>query len=270
MAMAKQKTLITGASSGIGATYADRLAREGHDLILVARDASRLAALASRLQEEAGVQVDILAADLTLQDELLKVETILLEDTALTTFINNAGIAGGGPILTADPDQLESIISLNVTALTRLAAAAAKNFGAKETGTIVNIASVTALFADQLDPVYPATKAYVIAFSQSLAAQLAPSNVRVQVVLPGATRTEIWERSGGNIDALPAEIVMEVGELVDASLAGLRIGEIVTIPSLPDVDDWNAYEAARIKMVPNLSRNHAAKRYGVAVALLKA
>lgn len=267
--MVHQKTLITGASSGIGATYADRLAREGHDLVLVARDAARLAALADRLTTEMGISVDVIAADLTQKDDLLKVEAALHNDADLTTFVNNAGIAGGGPILTANPDELESIISLNVVALTRLATAAAKNFGAKKTGTIINIASVTALFADQLDPVYPATKAYVIAFSQSLAAQLKSSDVRVQVVLPGATRTEIWERSGGSIDALPPEIVMEVGELVDASLAGLRMGEVVTIPSLPDVNDWNAYEAARLNMVPNLSRNHASNRYGVIAALLE-
>jgi uncharacterized protein len=268
--MVRQKTLITGASSGIGATYADRLARQGHDLVLVARDVTRLAALAERLTTEMGVVVNVIAADLTQKDDLLKVEAALLNDADLTAFVNNAGIAGGGPILTANPDELESIISLNVVALTRLATAAAKNFGDKNAGTIINIASVTALFADQLDPVYPATKAYVIAFSQSLAIQLKPSNVRVQVVLPGATRTEIWKRSGGSIDALPPEIVMEVGELVDASLAGLEMGEVVTIPSLPDDNDWNEYEAARMKMVPNLSRNHAAKRYGVESALLDA
>ncbi|PTQ13161.1 SDR family oxidoreductase [Sphingomonas oleivorans] len=266
--MTKEMILITGASAGIGATYADRFAKRGHDLILVARDKARMEALAARLIEENGISVEVLQADLSDAADLGHVERRLREDGGITMLVNNAGMAGGGPAATADPDRLETLIRLNVLAFTRLAAAAASGFAARGRGAIVNIGSVTALFADQFEPTYPATKAFVLAFSQALHSELQPQGVRVQVVLPGATRTEIWERSGHSLDDLPAEIVMDVHEMVDAALAGLDMGEVVTIPALPDIADWRQLEDARRKLVPNLSLRHSAARYGVAPALV--
>jgi uncharacterized protein len=264
--MSIETVLITGASTGIGATYADRFARRGANLVLVARDRSRLQALAARLAAETGVTVEVLPADLNHPADLDRVERRLRTDPAITTLVNNAGMAGGGPVAQADPSHLEAVVRLNVLATTRLAAAAAAGFAARGRGTIINLGSVTALIAERFEPVYSATKAFVLAFSQSLRAELAPKGVRVQVVLPGVTRTEIWERAGHDLSKLPPEMVMGVDDLVDAALSGYDLGEAVTIPSLPDAADWERYEAARHALAPNLSRDRPATRYRATLA----
>ncbi|SHF29717.1 hypothetical protein SAMN02745157_2134 [Kaistia soli DSM 19436] len=256
--------LVTGASSGIGAVYADRLAERGYDLLLVARDKRRLATLAAEIGAKTGRHVDVLAADLTSKSDLAAVEARLRSDPSITVLVNNAGIAGGGPLAAADPDAMERMIDLNVVALTRLALAAAPGFVARGAGTIVNIGSVVPLIPESFPGIYGSTKAYVLHFSQSLHAELSGQGVRVQAVLPGATATEIWERSGLSLESLPPEIVMPTGAMVDAALAGLDQGEIVTIPALPDAADWQAFEAARLALAPNLSRRESAKRLQVA------
>jgi short-subunit dehydrogenase len=255
--------LVTGASSGIGAIYAERLARRGYDLVLVARDRSRLQQLAGQLRALAGVTIEVLSADLTATADLRKVEERLRTDDRITLLVNNAGINAPRQIVGADPDRLEAVIQLNVVAVTRLAAAAASAFVARRNGTIVNIASVLALAPEITGGVYSGSKAYVLNLSQSLHQELRPSGVRVQAVLPGMTRTEIWERSGIDVDSLPQEKVMAVGEMVDAALVGLDAGELVTIPSLPNVADWDAFSVARQNLGPNLSHRHAAPRYDV-------
>ncbi|MBY8822571.1 SDR family NAD(P)-dependent oxidoreductase [Sphingomonas colocasiae] len=257
--MTKGTALVTGASTGIGATYADRLARRGHDLILVARSADKLEALAQRLRAETGVAVEILPADLSDAAGLATVEQRLRDDAAVTLLVNNAGIAGEGQIATADPALLTTMINLNVTAVTRLTAAVAPGFAAQGNGTIVNITSVTALMPEAFTSVYPATKAFVLAFSEAIAAELGPRGVRVQAVLPGITRTAIWEKE--SLEHIPAEMIMEVDEMVDAALAGLDLGEAVTIPALPDIAGWDAFVAARTALRPGLSLAHAAPRY---------
>jgi short-subunit dehydrogenase len=174
--------LITGASSGIGAAYAERLARRGYDLTLVARNRRRLDALAARISDETGRGVEVLQADLGNKEDLARIETALKQDASLTMLVNNAG----------------------VVALMRLTYAAASVFAARGHGAIINIPSVAAI-------------AFVLTFSQSLHHEFADKGVRFQVVLPGAT----------------SAAVMPVGEMVDAALAGLDLGELVTIPSLP-------------------------------------
>lgn len=252
--------LITGGSTGIGAVYADRLAKRGHDLILVARDEARLNALAERLRAETGVRVEVIKADLTNKADLVKLEARLAGDTAITTLVNNAGVAGANDFIGSDPDAFEKLIQLNVTAVTRLAAAAARNFVPRNTGAIINLASVVGLIPELGMPVYGATKAYVLYLTQGLRAQLANSAVRLHAVLPGATRTEIWERSGSDINAMDPSTVMDVDDMVDAALAGFDQGELVTIPSLPDAADWEGALAAKAKLYPNLSRNEPAAR----------
>jgi uncharacterized protein len=256
--------LITGASSGIGAVYADRLAKRGHDLILVARDRARLDARAARLRSTYGVAVDVLVADLVDRAGVAKVEQRLRDDARIAMFVNNAGMSTPPGTIGADLDRVEQMLSLNVVAATRLASAAATAFAARGRGTIVNIASVLALAPELFNGMYSGTKAYVLNLSLSMQAELAPHGVRVQVVLPGATRTEIWEKSGADISKFPPSMVMEVDEMVDASLAGLDSGEQVTIPALPDLADWDAFTAARLKLQPNLSRDRAAPRYAAA------
>jgi uncharacterized protein len=253
--------LITGASSGIGATYADRLARRGYDLILVARDQQRMDDLAARLVRDAGARVEVLRADLTSRPDLARVEARLRDDSRIAMLVNNAGIAASGPFVGADLDQLEKVILLNAVAVMRLAGAAAAAFVARGRGTVINVASVTALMPETFHGIYSATKAFVLNFTQALQVEVGGRGVRVQAVLPGATRTEIWERSGFDLTRLPPEVFMGVDEMVDAALAGLDQGELVTIPSLPATADWDTFTAARRALWPNLSRNHPADRY---------
>ncbi len=253
--------LITGASTGIGAIYADRLARRGFDLILVARDGARLDELAARLRRETGVRADIVVADLATREGLATVESRLREDDTITMLVNNAGTSAPPPLLGADLDRLDTLIQLNIIAVTRLSGAAADSFAARGHGAIINIGSVLALAPELRGGAYSGSKAYVLNFTLALHQELGPLGVRVQAVLPGATRTDIWKKSGTNVDDFPREMVMEAGEMVDAALAGFDQGELVTIPSLPDPADWNAFTAARMALGPNLSRSHAAARY---------
>jgi len=258
--------LITGASSGIGAVYADRLAHRGHDLMLVARDRQRLDALATRVRDETGRSVEVVAADLSDKADLARVEEVLRTNAGITVLVNNAGIAMSGDLASADPDRLESMIRLNVLAPSRLALAVIPGFIAGGRGTLINISSVLALAPERFNGAYSGTKAYLLNLSLRLQQEVGNKGVRVQVVLPGATRTAIWEKAGTDIESLPPGIVMAVDDMVDAALAGLDRGETVTIPALPDMAQWEAYEAARQKMIPSLSLSAPAARYGVAVA----
>jgi short-subunit dehydrogenase len=251
--------LITGASTGIGASYADRFARRGHDLVLVARDESRMHALAERLRREAGVDIDILAADLTSSDGLARVESRLRDDQRLGILVNNAGMAAHGSFANPDLDGIDALLRLNVTALTRLTAAVIPRYLKRGGGAIINIASVLALAPELPLGAYGATKAYVLALSQNLQNELGPRGIYVQAVLPAATRTEIWQRSGRDVNALGR--AMDVDEMVDAALVGFDRREAVTLPSLPNVEQWQAFDAARRAMLPNFSNEHAAQRY---------
>jgi len=257
----KGVALITGASTGIGAVYADRLAHRGHDLILVARDAQRMQALAERLHAQTGRHIEVLAADLTHPDDLAKVTARLEQDAAIRLLVNNAGMSLNGGLLDNGPAALQTLIALNITAPTLLASAAGKAFSARKAGGIINIASVLALAPELFDGVYSGSKAYILNLSLSLAAAVREAGVRVQAVLPGATRTEIWARSGKDVDSFPAEWVMEAGDLVDAALVGFDLGETVTIPPLADEGLWTTYNAARLAMQSQLSRREVAERY---------
>jgi short-subunit dehydrogenase len=255
--------LVTGASSGIGAVYADRLAKRGYDLILVARNGERLKSLASRLTAETGRSVKVIPADLGDRAALAKVEAVLRGDPSITMLVNNAGTASLAPLLKADVDEMEAMITLNVTALTRLTYAAVPAFVARGAGTIINMGSVVGIAPERLNGVYGATKAYVLALSHSLQHELADKGVRIQAVLPAATATDIWEKGGFHHSKLPAGTVMSTEDMVDAALAGLDQGEVVTIPSLQDGDDWTRFEAARRALAPKFGNSARAPRYRV-------
>ena len=251
--------LITGASSGIGKTYAKRLAHRGHNLVLVARDTARMEALATELRAETGVTIDIIPADLTDATALAPVEARLRDDAAIGLLINNAGAAAPGGFADPDIESLDRLIRLNVTAVMRLAGAAVPRMLAAGSGAIVNISSVLGLAPELFPGVYPATKAFVLTFSQALQAELGPKGLYVQAVLPAATRTEIWERHGRKLEDIPG--LMDVEELVDAALVGFDRREPVTIPPLPDAAQFAAFEAARTAMFPGYRNEHAAARY---------
>jgi hypothetical protein len=259
----KGTALVTGASTGIGALYAERLAKRGYDLVLVARNRDRLTALAQRLTSETGRTVETIAADLNDKADLARVEETLRNDASITLLVNNAGIGGTGPLLSSAVDKMQQMIELNVTALTRLTYAAVPGFVARGGGAIINIASIVAIAPEVLNGVYGGSKAYVLAFSQSLKHELADKNIKVQVVLPGATATDFWSIAGTPVEHLPGEIVMTAENLVDAALSGFDQGEFATIPALPDIAQWNAYESARQAMMGNLSRTKPAERYKI-------
>ena len=253
--------VITGASAGIGALYADRLARQGHDLILVARSAERLERVAADIRDRTGRTVETIVADLTDTDDVSRIAALIAADPRITMLVNNAGVGATAPLLGSDVAEMSAMIALNTDALMRLTYAAVPALVARGRGTIVNIASIVAIAPETLNGVYGATKAFVLAFSQSLRHELAGTNVHVQVVLPGATATDFWNVAGTPVDHLPGEIVMRSDDLVDAALTGLSRGEFVTIPALHDAGQWETFEAARQAMAPNLSTNRPAPRY---------
>ena len=258
----KGTALITGASTGIGAVYADRLAKRGYDLILVARNAEKLSEVAARLKAT-GRSIETMAADLTKKEDVQRVADRLSTDATITALVNNAGVGSAGKLLDAKIDDLESMIYLNVTALTRLALAALPGFVARKNGLLINISSIVALAPELLNGTYSGSKAYVVNFTQALKNEVEGKGVTVHAVLPGAIATPFWDKAGLPVQNLPNEWVMTPEDLVDASLAGLDQHEVITIPSLPDIADWEKFEAARKALGPNLSRQKPAARYGI-------
>ncbi|KWA43223.1 AraC family transcriptional regulator [Burkholderia multivorans] len=256
--------VVTGASSGIGAIYADRLARRGYDLILVARSRTRLDALAQRITSDTRRSVEVIEADLNDRAALAAVEAKLKQDASITLLVNNAGIGTHTPLLESDVDAMTRMIDLNVTALTRLTYAAVPGFVARGHGAVINIASIVALSPETLNGVYGGSKAFVLAFTQSLHHELADKGVQVQAVLPGATATDFWQTGGLPIEHLPKSIVMSASDMVDAALVGFERRELVTIPSLHAGEAWDAYDGARRAMAPHLSSDTPAPRYATA------
>jgi short-subunit dehydrogenase len=251
--------VVTGASAGIGAVYADRLARRGYDLLLVARTQSRLEANAEKIRAETGRKVEVLVADLSDPAKVSALSERIEADRAITLLVNNAGVTLGVPTLESPKARIENLLAVNIVAPTLLAVAAAKAFAARKAGTIINIASVLAFAPEMFEGVYSGSKAHLVNVTQGLAQSLKDTGVRVQAVLPGATRTEIW--GDRDVDAALPGKVMDPGVLVDAALVGLDKGEVITIPPLADESLFTTYETARLAMGPFLSQRDAAPRY---------
>lgn len=258
--MTTKTALITGASSGIGATYADRFARRGYDLILVARNMDRLNAVADRIRAATGRTVTLVQADLANKAGSAQIEALLAKG-GIDVLVNNAGFGAVKPLLDSDIDTMSDMIDINVTALTRLTYAAVPAFIKQGSGTIINIASIVAVGPEILNGVYGGTKAFVLALTQSLHHELGAKGLRVQAVLPGATATDFWGNAGLPHSNLPNEIVMSTANMVDAALAGLDAGEVVTIPPLQDGGVWDAYEAMRKQLSQQFNHNQPGPRY---------
>jgi len=251
--------LITGASTGIGAVYAERFAQRGHNLVLVARDAGRLNALAEKLQAQYGIQAEVLQADLTDAQSVEKVARRLREDASIGVLVNNAGISLSGTFVSQIAADISRLTAVNLNAVLMLAHAAAVRFAAEGRGSIINLASVVGLAPEFGMTAYGATKAFVLYLSQGLHHELGSKGVYVQAVLPAATRTEIWQRSGVDLNTIDG--VMDASDMVDAALVGFDRREPVTIPPLHREDQWSLYEQARQAMLPEFRQAHPAPRY---------
>ncbi|RWM26248.1 SDR family oxidoreductase [Mesorhizobium sp.] len=258
----KGTAVITGASSGIGAVYADRLAGQGYDLVLVARRADRLQEVADRLTYAYARKVKTIVADLSIDADLRRVEQAIATDESETLLVNNAGMGGIETVADADADAAERMIKVNVVALTRLTRAVLPGLLARDRGAIVNIASVVA-YGIAVGGIYSGTKAYVVNFTEALQKEVAGTKVRVQSVVPGPIRTEFWDASGISLDRINQDWVMSADDLVDAALAGFAQGETVTVPGLADLADLTTYLGARDHFFGSLFSGKPAARYAV-------
>jgi short-subunit dehydrogenase len=256
--------VVTGASSGIGAVYADRLAKRGYDLILVARRLDRLEALAEKIRHAHGVNVESLQADLEKDGDVAKVEDLLSTNPSVSVLVNNAGLARFQPLAKAPLQDSLAQIALNITALTRLTHAVLPAFLERDDGVIINVASVLGIHTLPVSSVYSGTKAFVVNFSRGLQDELANTGVKVQLVLPATTATEIWDNSGIPLSALNQDAVMSTENLVDAALAGFDNGEKITWPSVADETLWDIYDAARSTLFAATQVGKPAARYNVA------
>ncbi|MDE1188301.1 MAG: SDR family oxidoreductase [Pantoea sp.] len=257
----KGTAVVTGASTGMGAIYAAKLARMGYDLIIVARNHNRLNQLASHITADTERTVEAVAADLNDAKQLTMLEDKLRADASITLLVNNAGIGMHTSLLDSNVDQMTAMINLNVTALTRLTYAVVPGFVARGQGAIINIASIVGIAPEILNGVYGGSKAYVLAFSQSLHHELAGQGIQVQAVLPSATATPFWENGGLPLSQLDPQIVMSAQDMVDAALAGFQRGELITIPSLHDETLLQQWEQARQAVMQDFSHNQPAARY---------
>ena len=256
--------IVTGASSGIGKVYADRLAARGYDLVLVARREERLKDIAADLRQRYGVNAEVLVADLSRPDGTAAVADRLSRDASVSLLVNNAGFSALKPLTNTPDPVITDMIGLNVTALTLLSKAALAAFKQRNAGTLVNIGSGAGFAPYPGIPVYGSTKAYVYLFTQSLQGEVEGTAVRVQLVLPGAVVSEGWDVAGGaDLDPLPESIVMTTEDCVDAALAGLDQGERVTAPSLHDDASLRDYEGLTGRLLQSMFDGRPAARYRV-------
>jgi short-subunit dehydrogenase len=252
----RRLALVTGASAGIGQAFAERLAREAWDLVLVARRRDRLDELAAQLREAHERRVDVLAADLTAPEGLRAVEARVAQEPTLELLVNNAGFGTSGPFAELDRDGEEQELRLNVVALLRLTHAALEGFRARGHGSVVNVSSLAGFQPAPYNATYAATKAFVNSFTQALSEELRGTGIRLQLLCPGFTRTEFQEVAGVSTAEIPDFAWMEPEAVVEASLEGLRRGELIVIPGA-----GNKVMGAVLRLVPS----SAARRLGAAL-----
>ncbi len=257
----KPVAVVTGASSGIGAVYAERLASRGFDLVLVARRAERLHTLSAKVSQAHGAKVEVIDADLTKEADLERVEGVLATNPRVAMLVNNAGNGKLGATVDMSAEEAASTIALNITALTRLTRAVLPAFLSRNAGAIINISSVMALHSLAITSLYSGTKGFVLNFSRGLQEELAGTGVKLQVVLPAGVATEFYDQAGIPLSAFDPAAVMTTENMVDAALAGFDQGEAVTLPSVHDGNLWKAYDAARAALFGATQTGIPASRY---------
>jgi len=255
--------VVTGASSGIGKVYADRLAKRGYNLLLVARRGDRLEELAQQLRKDRGVSVETLVADLANPAHLKKVAKTIETDHRITMLVNNAGTSKFAPSTQVQLADVDQQMDVNSKALTHLSLAVLPGFKDRNRGTIINIGSVLSFYVTANTTAYSGTKGQVMLFTLGLQQELAGTEVVVQLVLPATTATEIWDVAGVGLKALDPATIMTAEDCVDAALAGLDRGETVTLPSVDDPQLWAAFDDARVKLFAASQTGKPASRYGV-------
>ena len=228
---ARRGALVTGASSGIGAAFARRLARDHYDLVLVARGRERLDALAAELRADHSRHVEVLPADLTHAAELRVVEKVVA-DADLDLLVNNAGFGTVGTFAKLDVAKEEEEVRLNIVALMRLTHAALPRMVARHRGGIINVSSMAAFQPAPYNATYAATKAFVNSFTEALHEELRDTGVAVQALCPGLTRTEFQDRAGIDVSRIPSFAWMTAEAVVDAALSALHRGELICIPGI--------------------------------------
>lgn len=237
----RPRALVTGASSGIGAAFAERLAKDGYDLIVVARRRERLEELARKLNTDHQTDVEVLVADLSKPDEMRKVEKRIADDPALEMLINNAGFGAYMPFVELDVDRAEELINLQVLAVARLTHAALPSMIARKHGFIINVSSRLgfsgAMGSDQMPKraTYAGTKSFINTFSQLVQSEINGTGVQIQALCPGVVTTEFHLIQGSDPSRFPPAIVSSPEAIVDASLAGLKLGEVICVPAMEDM-----------------------------------
>jgi uncharacterized protein len=219
--------LITGPTSGIGNAFARRLASDGHDLVLVSRDVARLEELAEGLRSTYGIEVEVLAADLADDEGCRSIEKRLSDGLPVDLLVNNAGFSLNKRFLTGDIDDEEAMLRVLVRAVLRLTRAAVPGMIARGHGAVINVSSVAG-FVPQ--GTYSAAKAWVTAFSQGLAGDLAGTGVSVMALCPGFTHTEFHSRAGHDMTKTPNWMWLNAPQVVDDALRDLRRGADVSVP----------------------------------------
>jgi short-subunit dehydrogenase len=258
--------MVTGASSGIGEAYAQRLAADGCDLMIVARRVDRLEQLAARLRDQHLVKVDVIGADLGKPEEVAKL-CQAVGDAPVEVLVNNAGLAHYMPFAELQPNLARELLEVNVSSLVLLSRAAVPGMVERAAGSIINVASLLAFSGESEEPwfpkraVYAATKSFVVMFSQVLAVELRPHGVRVQVVCPGVVRSEFHTRQGIDMSAVPR---MEAPDVVRASLMDLADGVVVSVPGLTDLELLARVKTANAGLLGATRVNELPARYSTA------
>jgi uncharacterized protein len=233
-----RRAVVTGASSGIGAAFAARLAHDGYDIVAIGRRADRLDALAARIRARSNRNVDVVIADLSRDDDLHHLEQQVGQDESLGMLVNNAGFSPLVPFTEQTLEDIEAMIRVHVLAVTRLTRAALPGMMARRRGDIINVSSdgVFVTVPGPVMAVYAATKAYVNAFTQSIQGMGQNTGIRAQALCAGFIRTEILARHGIAFEdwGIPDSATMEPDVLVEASLAALELGEVICVPTLDD------------------------------------